>query len=156
MPRTTSDYPAIPWLAILTAFAQSLDLLEYWFELISSSTSEVSKRASKRERWLPRENHTSGNFQSCASCHGQGKSTLWRSRTSEGKKRSSNAATLHSSFHCSPHISSCIRASFTSLQSSYQASQADHQWVNWRLGCYENLGNYRLWRYKWWGNRRTV
>jgi hypothetical protein len=47
--RTTSDNPAIPRLAIVTAFAQSLDLLEYWVDLISTSTREV-KRASKQKR----------------------------------------------------------------------------------------------------------
>ncbi len=43
--RTTSDNPAIQRLAIVTAFAQSLDLLEYWVGLISKSTSKVSERA---------------------------------------------------------------------------------------------------------------
>ena len=47
--RTTSDNPAIPRLAIVTAFAQSLDLLEYWVDLISKSTREV-KRASRQKR----------------------------------------------------------------------------------------------------------
>jgi len=46
----TSDNPAIPRLAIVTAFAQSLDLLEYWFDLISNSTSEVSEVSEVSER----------------------------------------------------------------------------------------------------------
>ena len=45
--RTTSDNPAIPRLAIVTAFAQSLDLLEYWVGLISKSTSEASQAKEK-------------------------------------------------------------------------------------------------------------
>ncbi len=45
--RTTSGNPAIPRLAVVTAFAQLLDLLEYWVGLISKSTSEVSKAKEK-------------------------------------------------------------------------------------------------------------
>ena len=37
-------------MAIVTAFALLLHLLEYWVDLISKSTSEVSKRASEQKR----------------------------------------------------------------------------------------------------------
>ena len=47
--RTALDNPATPRLAIVTAFAQSLDILEYWVGLISKSTSEVSKAKEKAD-----------------------------------------------------------------------------------------------------------
>ncbi len=138
IPRTTLDNPAIPRLAIVTAFAQSLDLLEYWVDLIRKA------RARKRERWLSRENNKS---KSRANWHEQtdrAKACFGVVEPLRRKNTPSNAEKRNSSFHCSPYISAYIRTSLTSLQSSYQASQEGDvsSGVNWRLGCCENWGKF--------------